>query len=323
MRCGRALYALALGLPLAAQQIPVIRVPVRLVSLPTLVFSSENRLILNLRAEDFHIVDNGRLQTVILDTNVAPVSVAIAVQANQDVREYLPFIAKVGSAIDALLVGETGEAVILTYGDEVKVANSFESQDVRSTLKKISAAGKQARMLDAGSRAIGLLATRPRSRTRILIFVSQPMDRGSESSIMSLIEDAERENVTVHTLALPLFGKAFVSDTFSLQGAEKGGLKAGVDLGKLVSVPNRIGRVETETDPFSMLTAGTGGLQLHFRNQHQLEDAIAAIGVALRSAYLLSYYPNSTENGYHSVKVEVDVPGSRVYTRRGYWLSAE
>ena len=42
-----------------------------------------------------------------------------------------------------------------------------------------------------------------------------------------------------------------------------------------------------------MLTAATGGTQLHFRKQSQLEDGIAAIGIELRSAYLLSYYPNS------------------------------
>ena len=52
-----------------------------------------------------------------------------------------------------------------------------------------------------------------------------------------------------------------------------------------------------------------------------MEDAIAAIGVQLRSAYLLSYYPNSQEAGYHTVKIEVDVPGAKVYSRPGYWLS--
>ena len=52
-----------------------------------------------------------------------------------------------------------------------------------------------------------------------------------------------------------------------------------------------------------------------------IADAIAAIGVQLRSAYLLSYYPNSPEVGYHTVKIEVDVPGAKVYSRPGYWLS--
>jgi hypothetical protein len=53
-----------------------------------------------------------------------------------------------------------------------------------------------------------------------------------------------------------------------------------------------------------------------------LEDAIAAIGVELRSAYLLSYYPDSSESSYHTVKIEVDARGAKAFSRPGYWLSA-
>jgi VWFA-related protein len=176
-------------------------------------------------------------------------------------------------------------------------------------------------------RALNLLATRPASRTRILLFVGQPMDSGSESALASLVEDSEKENVAVYALTLPEVGKAFVSDTFSLQGlssrADRGGFKAGVDAAKLVSVLDRSSSAAMRADPFSALTAATGGTQLHFRKQSQLEDAIAAIGVELRSAYLLSYYPNSQEFGYHTLKIEVDVPGAKVYARPGYWLGTD
>ena len=91
----------------------------------------------------------------------------------------------------------------------------------------------------------------------------------------------------------------------------------------LISVLNRRTTAAAAADPFSILTAATGGNQFHFRKQRQLEDAVAAIGVELRSAYLLSYYPNSAEAGYHSVKVEVDVPGARVFSRPGYWRGTD
>jgi VWFA-related protein len=244
---------------------------------------------------------------------------------NQDVRQYVPFIAKAGSAVDALLVGESGEAAVVTYGSEVTVAKPFDAGDLQTALRTISANGSPARTIDAGMRALTLLTRRPSSRARVLLFIGQPMDSGSESTLASLREAAEKENVAVYALALPEFGKAFVSDTFSLQGlssrADRGGFKAGADLGKLISVLNRNTNAATGADPFSILTAATGGTQLHFRKQRQLEDAIAAIGVQLRSAYLLSYYPNSQEAGYHTVKIEVDVPGAKVYSRPGYWLS--
>jgi hypothetical protein len=56
-----------------AQQVSTIRVPVRLVSVPTLVFSSNGQLVPGLQATDFRVYDNGRLQKAALDTVSAPV----------------------------------------------------------------------------------------------------------------------------------------------------------------------------------------------------------------------------------------------------------
>jgi VWFA-related protein len=317
----------ALTALIGAQEIPVIRVPVRLVTLPTLVFSRDSRLLPDLQNTNFRVLDNGRVQTVTLNTSYTPVSVAVVIQVNQDVREYVPFIARSGSVIDTLLVGESGEAAVVTYASEVSVVKSFDAGDLPSALKSISANGRPARMIDAGMRALTLLSARRRSRAHVILFIGQSMDTGSESTLASLRDAAERDNVTIYALTLPEFGKAFVSDTFSLQGlssrADRGGFKAGADLGKLIPVLNRNTSAASGADPFSILTAATGGTQLHFRKQRQLEDAIADIGIQLRSAYLLSYYPNSKESGYHTVKVEVDVPGAKVYSRPGYWLSTD
>lgn len=305
-------------------QVPTIRVPVRLVTLPTLVFSKEGRLMIGLQSADFRVFDNGRRQRVTLDSGTTPASVVLAIQVNQDVRTYVPFIAKAGNVVDALLTGESGETAVVTYGEGVAVMKPFATGDVQSTLKKLAADGAQARMIDAGLRGITLLRDRPGSRARVLLFIGQPLDIGSESPLSSLKEQAERENVAVYALALPEFGKAFVSDTFSLQGVsrgEKGGFRSGVDLGNLVAVLRRSSHAEKHADPFSILTAATGGTQLHFRRQNELEDAIAAVGVELRSVYLLSYYADSAESGYHTVKIEVDMPGAKAFARPGYWMS--
>jgi len=90
----------------------------------------------------------------------------------------------------------------------------------------------------------------------------------------------------------------------------------------LIAVLGRSGAAEKGADPFSVLTAATGGTQMHFRKQGELEGAIAALGVQLRSAYLLSYYPSSTEAGYHTIHVDVNVPGAKAWSRPGYWLGA-
>lgn len=324
MRLRSVAIGVVMTLMARAQEPATIRVPVRLVTVPALVFSTDNRIIPDLQALHFRVLDNGRTQSIRLETVSAPVSVAVVIQVNQDVRQYLPFIAKAGNVIDALLAGETGEVAVVAYSDDVSVIKPFDGGDVVSAFKTISSRGKSARMIDAGVRAVKLLAERPVTRSRMLLFIGQPIDSGSESTLGSLQEHLERENIGVFALTLPLFGKAFVSDTFSLQGVskvERGGYRAGVDLGKLVAVLNRKAEAaaETETDPFTALTTASGGTQLRFRTQRQFEEGIGDIGFQMRSSYLLSYYPGSSEPGYHSVKVEVDVPGAKVYSRPGYW----
>lgn len=318
---------LALGaLALAQAPMPSIRVPVRLVTVPTLVFSQEGKLIPGLQASDFRVFDNGYRQRAAVETWYSPVSVVIAIQANKDVREYLSFIVKTGSVIESLLLGESGEAAVITYQDEVAVVKPFDIGDLQSAVRKITPAGLDAHMLDAAWQGLALLKQRPPGRARFLILIGQPMDSGSAISLQSLKEMADRDNVTVLAITLPEFGKAFVSDNFSLgplPKADRGGYIASVNLLQLISVLSRSASAEAGTDPFSVLTAATGGTQVHIRKQKELEEAISAMGIELRSAYQLSYSPSTREAGYHTIKVEVDVPYARTFARPGYWRGSE
>jgi VWFA-related protein len=266
---------------LVAQDATVIRVPVRLVAVPTLVYSHDNKLIPGLKKADFRILDNGVPQKVDLDTDDAPVSVVIAVQTNRDVRESVPFIAKVGSVMDAHLVGETGRAAVIAYNRDIKVLKAFGSGDVRWAFRAVRAGGMEARAIDAGMEAIAMLKERPRTQARVLLFIGQAMDRGSHAGWAELEQEADRENVAIYGL---------ISS-------------------------------DAKADPLSPLIAATGGTELHFHRQPDLENAIGALGVELRSAYLLSYYPSSADAGKHTISVEVSVPGAKTRARPGYSLS--
>jgi hypothetical protein len=149
------------------------------------------------------------------------------------------------------------------------------------------------------------------------------MDTGSEVTLPSLKEAADKDNVTVFAITLPEVGKAFVSDNFSLEGAERGGFKASVNLGAIIAALSRSRKTREGTDPFSVLTAATGGTQVHIRKQREFEEALSAIGEELRSSYQLSFSPRSSEPGYHVIKVEVDVPFATLFSRPGYWQVTE
>jgi VWFA-related protein len=278
MRYGVAVFVVA---GLVAQDVAVIRVPVRLVAVPTLVYSRENQLIPGLKKADFRVLDNGVPQKVDLDTDDAPVSVVIAIQANRDVRETVPFISKVGSVMEAHLVGATGRAAVIAYNGETKVLKPFGSGDVRWAFRAITASGGEARTIDAGMEAIAMLKERPRTQARVLLYIGQAADRGSKANWGALEQEADRENVSIYAL---------VSS-------------------------------DAKGDPLSPLIAATGGKELHFHHQPELENAIGTLGVELRSAYLLSYYPSPAEAGRHTISVEVSVPGAKTFARPGYTLN--
>jgi VWFA-related protein len=278
MRYGIAVFSLVV---LVAQETPVISVPVRLVAVPTLVFSKDNRLIPGLKSADFRVLDNGIPQNVSLDTDDPPVSVVVAIQTSVDARPSASYIAKVGSVMEAHLVGATGRAAVIRYADDIKVLKPFGAGDVRWAFRSISVEGTMSRAIDAGIEGIAMLKTRPRTQARVLLFIGQAVDRGSEATWATLQEEADRENVSIYALI----------------------------------------SAEAKPNPLSALIAATGGAEHHFHRQHELEDAIGTLGVELRSIYMLSYRPSSADAGRHTISVEVSVPGARTYARPGYMLS--
>jgi VWFA-related protein len=267
-------------------------------------------------------MDNGRPRAFTLDTEDVPVSVAVVVQVDQDVRDYLPFLAKVGALLDDSLAAASGEDALITYNDEISVLKPFGKGEMQTSMEKLKPAGHEAHMIDAGLRAVDLLKQRTGRGSRVLLFIGEPKENGSKGQLDVLAEQAERENVQVYVLALPLLGKAFVSDSFHLRGLGsqqyKGGYEASVDLMRAVPALRRASQASAGTDPLSYLAVATGGLQLHFRKQKQLEDAIIAMGDALRSRYFLSFRPDAVDDTFHAIKVQVDVPGATVYARPGY-----
>jgi len=294
---------------------------------PALVVSKGGKYVPGLSPNDFRLTDNDRPQTITLDLATLPISLVVAVQTDQDVRAYLGFIAKTGALLDDSLAAATGEAALITYNDEITVAKPFGQGDLQTALKALSPSGYKANMVDAGMRAIELLKERSSPRSRVLVFIGQPVESGSPGKIEALAANAERENVQIYALSLPIAGRAFVSDSFSLRGFGsqwyKGGYEASVELTKAVPALRRVAQASAHTDAFSLLTVATGGIQLHFRRQKQLENAIIGLGDALRGRYFLSYRPDRYDLGFHKIAVRVDVPGATVYARPGYRIAAE
>jgi VWFA-related protein len=313
--------------PAHAQDTSTIQVPVRLVTVPTLVVSESGKFIPDLKIADFRLTEDGQLRKVNLDTDALPLSVAVAVQIDHDVRTYLPFISRVGSILDDSLAAVTGETSLIAYNDSVELIKPFGDSDLRSAMRKLSPAGRGAHMVDAGLLALEMLRARKGPRSRILLYIGQPFESGSTRKLAALESEAERDNVQIYALKLPIYGAAFVSDTFRLEGlgsqAYRGGYQASVELTRAVPALQHAAQAAAGTDPYSLLTGLTGGFVMHFRKQRELEDAIMLMGEALRSRYLLSFSPSANDTNPHQIGVQVSRPGAKIYARSQYRLTTQ
>ena len=88
-----------------------------------------------LRPDQFHLFDNGKEQNIQVDVSFPPISMVIAVEANDRVESVLPQIHKIGEMIQPIVIGDQGEAAVVAFDSRIRVMQEFTSdsdQDHRS-----------------------------------------------------------------------------------------------------------------------------------------------------------------------------------------------
>jgi len=289
-----------------------IRVPVRLVIAPTSVTDSRGRFINGLRASDFTLYDNEVPQQIHEDADFLPLSIVVAVQANNAMQAVLPKIHQLGPLLGTLVVGEGGEAAILTFSQRVELKQDFTHDLGRlsKTFKQIDTSYSKSHLIDATVEAVRLLKTRPPERRRILLLISETRDQGSETKLRDAVADAEVNNILIYSLNI---SRAHAAGRIFPGGAS-------IDVEALIKeIYGGIKTVVVE-NPLSVLTRYTGGRQYPFFKQHAFEDAVTKIGDEIHGQYLLSYVPsNIHDQGYHKIRVQLDRTELTVRTRPGYY----
>ena len=326
------MFYLLAALLLQAPVEPIIRVRSRLVIVPTTVLTKDDRFIHGLELEHFRVYDNGRLQKAQLDSESQLVSIVIAVQTNAAVREYVPQINRVASVVETMLMGEEGEAAVLSFNDEVRVVQPFTSasETLDKALRGLAPAFEKSRAIDAVLRGIELLKARPIQRRRVLLLVTQSSDAGSSGTLREALLEAELHDIRIYALLIRRVGKALVHDTLSIVNPDslshhgrpggRGGIAGNLELAKLVPEIYRGRKTASGQDAITVLTSYTGGRKVPFRNLRELESALTAVGEELHSEYILSYRPDRDDPGYHRIRVEVVRRDVVVHARPGYYM---
>lgn len=335
--------AALLSARLPAQDKPTFTQEVRIVMTPVTVTDRGGNVINGLTLRDFRLTDNGKPQKITEDIAVHPISMVIAVQANIEVEKMLPAIQKLGSAIQAQILGDDGEAAVLEFDHRIQTLSDFTSDPdkLSMALKKLKPGSGQHRLNDATIEAINLLRKRPDSRRKVLLLISEVRDNGSELRPREVLSAAEFAGIVIYSIdishfmasitAAPPAGRSVLDnrppgavympagavETPTTQSQQAMGnwaplIKDIYDLAKGIFVPN----------PLEVYTTYSGGRQYGFKTQKDLERAVSDLGEELHSQYLLTYTPTPAtqeEAGYHNIVVQVLKPDLKIRARDGYY----
>jgi VWFA-related protein len=323
-----------------------IRATVNVVIAPTTVTDGRGLIVNGLKPQEFKLYDNDKLQEISQDIGFLPLSLVICIQKSANVEAILPKIKKMGTVLHDMLVGQDGEAAIIAFDHRIVTLQDFtnETEKITAALDQLRPGGQNSRMIDAVNQGIRMLKDK-KDRRKVILLISETLDRSSESSFREVATNTQLFNVDVYTLninrlissltakpglprpnPMPPAATAhpgIASEDPTTLAQMTGSPGYGVDFVPVIKEVFIAVKAIFVDNPAEVLTKFTGGKEYSFVSQGDLERAIGDIGYDLRSQYLLSYNPNNKlEGGFHRIYVEVMRPGLKVRTRPGYWMAA-
>ena len=317
---------------------------------PVIVFDRNGNTVAGIRPDQFHLFDNGKEQNIHVDETFVPISMVVAIQSNAEVEKILPQVNKIGNLIKPLILGDLGEAAVVTFDSRVRVLQDFTSDPDKITMaiRKIYAGGMMSHLNDAVDESVRMLHNKPGNRRRILLLISETRDEGSAASARGTLIESQMQNVRIYQVTMSrLLGKLTAAPDvkYDTQPPAMAPMPSGVaatptsvmqaygtEGGSAEFMPLLLeiykdAKAIFKTTPVQVYTKGTGGEEFPFYGGRGLEQAMQRIGADLHSEYTLSYSPNNKEEGgFHRIEVTVtghpEIPiKNGIKVRPGYWAA--
>jgi hypothetical protein len=192
-----------------------IRVRTETVLVPTSVLDPDGHGYVNgLQASDFEVLDNDKPQKVQAEITEQPMSVVLVIQANADTAPLLPKIKKSGILLHGLVTGSNGDVAVLTFDHQMYHLLDFTSDPdkIDDSMQLIREGSSVAAVIDAVSDANRMLQRHDptNKRRRVIILMSQNVDKGSEMHLSELITQIQFSGVIVYSINISKMLAAFL-----------------------------------------------------------------------------------------------------------------
>jgi VWFA-related protein len=355
LRCTIAVLTLFVTLQLHAQApaslpaaVPTLRSSTTLVVVPALVKTHIGAPVFTLKASDFELADDGVPQPVMLDedTGAEPMAIAVVVQTGGLGGRQLDKYRGLPRFLDQLAGGIDHRIALVEFDSEPRLAAPFTSDlaTVREALDGLGPGDRHAAILDALQFAVDLLARQPPAYRRVILLLSETVDRSSQTSLDAALRSLSRTNTSIYALAFPSARSAAADEAGRILNDPTPGPAHGCmardasnqdvsraeqsfDCLGLLAPPLRLAKAAFLAARSSLArnipeTAAhlSGGEYFSFGNAHAVDRAFDAITHHLPNRYVLSFTPPAPHSGFHTLAVRLrDHPDLQIEARNGYW----
>ena len=255
---------------------------VSLVEVYATVIDRRGELVTDLKAGDFHVLQDGEPQTITaFAAGEFPLAVAVGVDRSFSMTGKADRLSAAKSAartfIKALRAAD--QVMVIAIGSETEVVAPLSTDHAAAleAVDRLDAWGTTP-LFDATIFAVDAIQS-ARGR-RALVLLSDGTDRYSGTRAADLLEHVRQRDVIIYPVAI-------------------GSVQPGI---------------------FAELAAATGGRSFHGGNPRELTSIATSIARELQFQYLLGYVPPPVRgSSWHAIEVQVNRPGVRIRTRQGYY----
>jgi len=313
-----------------------IGVRVEVVNVPVTVLDKRGRPVIDLKKEDFQVLENGVPQAIRYFSREMrqPLRIGLILDTSNSARPALQFEKDAASEfVFNMLQGRSSKNQIFlqTYDATSSIIQDFtnDPEMLNEKIRALKAGGGKA-LFDAiyfASKEKMMNSGPPANTRRVLVVVSDGRDVESQHSLDEAVSMARRAETLIYTIGNAAYGYANPADKILERiSVETGGAAffplgetPGTDLGTGYLSHGQIG----DTSQNKGLGAATGVYSA--TRLVQLADSLESIGHELNEQYSLGYTPtnNKADGTYRTIRVVARRKDVTVRAKPGYFAATE
>ena len=329
-------------------------VDVKVVTLPVTVRDKHGKIVTSLSKDDFTLEEDGKPQTIRYfnqETNL-PLTVGLLVDTSESERDNLDKErAASRTFLDQMITRPADRAFVIHFDRQVELLQDLTADhgklekavgeiDTTSSVQATPTSDQDSGGSHKGHGAGTLLydaiflacdeVMKKQTGRKAIVVLTDGEDRGSQETLNSAIESAQRSETVVYTI---YYGGHEDHDNGPFNNGGRGGYPGGGYPGGRYPGGGYPGggypggryprQQENRPDGKKILqrvAQETGGRYFEVKKKDSVDDVYASIAEELRTQFILGYTPPKDQSsGYHSIHLTTKNKDQAVQTREGYY----